>query len=210
LLAGACDARQANALAEKLADPHCFGGEVPWPSVARDDPEFRPKGMYWRGGVWVPVAYVSARALADHGHGDLAHSASLALIRHMARTYAEYEPATIWEAYSPQFPRPSTAKDDEEISRPDFCGWSALAPISMLIEHVLGFRVDALQKTITWHRRMPGRTGIRNLRCGDVTVTAIADGHVLQVETTGQVNVVVDGAAFALQRGHHTFDLTLT
>jgi len=207
LLAGACDAQQAGALAEKLADPSCFGGEVPWPSVARDDPEFRPKGMYWRGGIWVPVAYVSARALADHGYGDLAHTASLSLIRHMARTYTQYEPATIWEAYSPQWPRPSTAKDDEEITRPDFCGWSALAPISMLIEHVLGFRVDALQQTVTWQRRLPGRHGIRDLRCGDVTVTAIADGHLAQVETTGQVSVVIDGVEFALPPGYHTLDL---
>jgi glycogen debranching enzyme len=208
LLAGACDSQQADALAQKLADPGCFGGEVPWPSVARDDPEFRPKGMYWRGGVWVPVAYVSARALADHGHGDLAHSASLTLIRHMARTYAEYAPATIWEAYSPRWARPSTAKDDEEISRPDFCGWSALAPISMLIEHVLGFRVDALRKTVTWQRRLPGRHGIRDLRCGDVTLSAIADGDVLRFETTGEVTVVVDGTAHPLRRGHHTLGTT--
>lgn len=204
LLAGVCGPAQVDALAAALADPKCFGGPVPWPSVARDDPEFRPDGMYWRGGVWIPVAYASARALAEHGHEQLAHTASLSLIRHMARTWAEYSPSTIWEAYSPTRPAPATAKDDRTAVRPDFCGWSALAPISMLIEHVLGFRVDALTRTVRYRRHLPGRTGIRNLRCADARVTVIADDTALTIETDAPTTLSLPGRTIPLTPGTHT------
>lgn len=207
LLAGACDADQAAALAAALADPDCFGGDTPWPSVARDDPEFRPDGMYWRGGVWVPAAYMSARALADHGHPDLAHQASLTLIRQMARTWAEYEPATIWEAYSPTRPAPATAKDDRTVVRPDFCGWSALAPIAMLIEHVLGLRVDALTRTVHYRPHLPGRHGIRNLRCGDTRLTLVAEGGHLTVTTDGPLTLALPDRTVPLTPGPHTLPL---
>ncbi|GIF62123.1 hypothetical protein Ais01nite_01580 [Asanoa ishikariensis] len=203
LLAGVSSAGQAAALAAALADPSCFGGPAPWPSVAHDDPAFRPDGMYWRGGVWVPVAYMSARALADHGHESLAHRASLDLIRHMARTWDEYSPATIWEAYSPTRPAPATAKDDREIVRPDFCGWSALAPIAMLIEHVLGFRVDATNDTVRYRRHLPGRSGIRGLRCGGTRLTLIADDAGLDVEVDGPLTLSLATRDVKLSAGRH-------
>lgn len=200
LLAGACDAGQAKALASALSDPDGFGGEVPWPSVARTDPEFRPDGMYWRGGVWVPMAYMSARALADAGYHDVARDASARLLRHMSRTYREYAPHTIWEAYSPTRPAPATAKDDLTPVRPDFCGWSALAPISMLIEHVVGVHVNAVERTVTW-RRPAGRAGVRRLRCGPVTLSLLADGDHVEVETDGPVTLVLDGVSHRLGVG---------
>ena len=197
LLAGVCDAEQADALAARLTDPDCFGGPVPWPSVARDDPAYRPTGHYWRGGVWVPNAYVAARALADNGHAGLAHAASLQLVRHLARTYADYQPATIWEAYSPERPTPSTAKDDAEIARPDFCGWSALAPIAMLIDTVSSAPTwrTTLTSTVHYRRHLPGRTGIRNLRVGDTRVTVIADDTTLTVSTNSPITLALPGPA---------------
>ncbi len=205
LLAGACDETQASALAAHLTDPDCFGGPVPWPSVARDDPAFRATGHYWRGGVWVPVAYMSARALADAGYAELAATASRALLDHMAATYREHNPATIWEAYAPVAARPSTGKDDGYIVRPDFCGWSALAPISMPIEHVLGFRVDAPARTVTWRRpASEGRVGIRRLRCGPALLSAVAEDGAVEVETTEPLTLVVDGRPFDLAPGSTT------
>ncbi|HEY2297113.1 MAG TPA: trehalase family glycosidase [Jatrophihabitans sp.] len=207
LLAGACSPAQANALAAKLTDPDCFGGAVPWPSVARDDPAFRGSGHYWRGGVWVPMAYMSARALADSGHEAVAATATRQLLDHMARTYREYEPASIWEAYAADAGRPSTGKDDAYVVRPDFCGWSALAPISMLIEHVLGFRVDAIERTVTW-RRPGGRAGIRRLRCGASTLSVVDDHGLVTAEIgAAPLTLVVDGRRLDLEPGRHTVDL---
>ena len=207
LLAGACNAGQARALADRLVERTCFGGPVPWPSVARDDPAFRATGHYWRGGVWVPTAYVAARALADNGYADLARGATLQLLAHLARTYAEYAPATIWEAYAPDAPVPSTGKDDSYIVRPDFCGWSALGPISMLVEHVLGFRVDAPQRTVHWRRMAgAGRHGIRRLRCGTAVLSVVADGVAIEVEVDSTLTLVVDGVVHHLVPGRHRFD----
>ncbi len=203
LLAGACSTDQAAALAAKLEDPDWFGGPVPWPSVARHDPAYRATGHYWRGGVWLPMAYVGARALAENGYPELARSTSRALLTHMARTYAGYRPASIWEAYSPQDPVPSTGKDDQYIVRPDFCGWSALGPISLLIEHVLGFTVDAVSGTVHWRPDGTGRQGIRRLRCGPTLLSAVLDGDVATVQTDARLRLVLDGTDHDLGPGTH-------
>ena len=42
------------------------------------------------------------------------------------KTYTDFEPHTIWEAYSPtEFKPASNEFEKGELSRPDFCGWSA-------------------------------------------------------------------------------------
>ena len=204
LLAGACTPAQAQALADLVEDPAGLGGDVPWPSVARDDPAFRPGGQYWRGGVWVPLAYMSARALADHGHPETARTAATTLLGHMVRTYDAYAPATIWEAYDPDVAAPARDKDGRTPVRPNFCGWSALGPISMLVEHVLGFRVDATSRAVHW--RQPagdGRVGIRRLRCGRTLVDAVAEGAEVLVETDGPITFVLDGREDVLAAGRH-------
>ena len=203
LLAGACSPEQAQALADLLDDPDKLGGPVPWPSVARDDPAFRADGQYWRGGVWVPLAYMSARALADHGHAALARSASRALLEHMAATFSGCSPQTIWEAYAPVDARPATDKDGETTVRPAFCGWSALGPISMLIEHVLGFRVDATTQTVHWDPDGPGRQGVRRLRCGPATLDAVSEGDEVVVDTDRPLTLVLSGRRVELDAGHH-------
>lgn len=207
LLAETADAEQAAALADALIDPATFGGPVPWPSVARADPAFRPTGQYWRGGVWVPMAYVSARALADAGYQRHATEATFRLLRHMSQTYLEYEPATIWEAYATDRPAPSTGKDDRYIVRPDFCGWSALAPIAMLIEHVLGFRVDALTATVGW-RRPAGVSGITGLRCGTISLDLLAGAaDTVEITTTAAVRVDIDGTVIHIPPGSTTLSV---
>ena len=179
---------------------------MPWPSVARDDPAFRADGRYWRGSVWVPLAYVSSRALADHGHRELARTASTALLEHMVSTYVGHAPSTIWEAYAPVEPVPATDKDGRTSVRAEFCGWSALGPISMLIEHVLGFRVDATTQTVRWDPGAEGRQGIRRLRCGATSVDAVADGDEVVVETDHPITLVLDGRAIQLGVGRHLLD----
>ncbi len=73
-----------------------------------------------------------------------------------------------------------------------------------MIEHVLDFRVDAPSRIVTWHRRLPGRSGIRRLRCGTGTLTAIADGPVVRVDVDSPLTLVIDGYPVALAPGHHT------
>ena len=141
--------------------------------------------------------------LADHGHGALARTATDALLAHLAATFADYSPATIWEAYAPVDAAPATDKDGRTRVRTSFCGWSALGPISMLIEHVLGFRVDATTQTVRWDPDGPGRQGIRRLRCGRTLVDAVADGDEVAVSVDHPITLVLDGRELALGAGRH-------
>ena len=147
-----------------LKDPNKLGGIVPFPSVSRDDPDFDPKGLYWRGAVWLPVAYMGIKTLEQYGEYEFASQLSLDLLRFMTRTWKEFEPHTIWECYSPTEHKPANSKQ-KPVVRKDFCGWSALGPISMLIENIIGIsNFDSDSRSLTWNPGITeGRLGIRNL-----------------------------------------------
>lgn len=208
MLAGLCSREQAERLASHLRDPEVFGGEVPWPSIARNDPEFDPRGGYWRGGVWLPTAYMGIKALERYGFHDLADSTAEKLVRHMFKTWRDYEPDTIWEAYSPTEPKPSTHKKPDCLVRPDFCGWSALGPISLGIENLLGIDCNAPTQTVTWRIHHPCRHGIRNLRFGNVRASLVFDGHdTVDVSTDHAFTLVVGDQQFRLQPGQTRLSL---
>lgn len=203
LLADLCSPAQTARLATHARDPLGFGGPVPWPSVSRDDPDYRASGFYWRGGVWLPLAYMATKALQNHGHAPLADELAARLVRHQAATFAQHTPHTIWECYAPEAPRPATEKDDASFARPDFCGWSALGPISLFIENVLGFhRIDGLAREIEWDCRLPGRVGLRRLRFADIKTDLIRepDGSV-HVTSTAPYTLVLNGVRHAIPRG---------
>jgi glycogen debranching enzyme len=180
LLAGFCDEQQTAAMARLAEDPQRgFGGDIPWPSVTRDDPAFRDDGEYWRGGVWLPMVYMATCALRENGFAPLADQLAERVLTHMVRTWQEFEPATIWEAYSPTRPSPCSDKVEfaGQLARPDFCGWSALGPISLFIESVLGFhKADAISRELHWNRHRSTPHGIRRLRFGDILTDVWFDG----------------------------------
>ncbi len=208
MLAGICDQRQAEQLAAKVEDPNCFGGEVPWPSVARDDPAFNPKGKYWQGGVWLPTAYMGTKALERYGFYAVADRAAAKLLRHMLRTYQEWDPHTIWELFSPTAPEPGTTGNGVSRARPDFCGWSALGPVSLLIENMLGFRsMDAIERKITWNPPLKGRSGIRGLRLGPIVVDLIHEDGRLEVATSGNLSIEMKGRVYVVQKGSQVLSL---
>lgn len=205
MLAGFCDTRQAQRLARHAADPAWFGGDIPYPSLLRSDPDYDPRGCYWRGGVWVPTAYMVSCALRRYGYHDIAAANAASLLNHMHRTFTEVEPHSIWEAYDPERPQPATDKFVGQIVRPDFCGWSALAPISMLIEDVLGFHtIDALAKRVIWRKHLPGTHGIRRLRFGGIETDILSDADTIHVTSTHAYTLEVNGAAHAVEAGSQT------
>lgn len=202
MLAGFCDAKQAQRLAHHAADPAWFGGAIPYPSLTRSDPDYDPRGCYWRGGVWVPTAYMASVALKQYGYHDIADTNAASLLTHMHRTYTEVEPHSIWEAYDPERPQPATDKFVGQIVRPDFCGWSALAPISMLIESVLGFHtIDALQKRVVWRKHQPGVHGIRRLRFGGIETDILAEADGIHVKSSHPYTLEINGMEHAIDAG---------
>lgn len=166
---------QARRMTEFALRPDKLGGEVPWVTVSRDDPDFDANdGLYWRGSMWLPTAYMGIKALEKYGFQEAADTTAEKVLSWMLRTYCDYEPHTIWECYSPTAPTPSS--NHGKRVRPDFCGWSALGPISLFIENVLGFHdIDASLRTVHWDIRHNCRLGLNNLTFGDTTTDLLYD-----------------------------------
>jgi glycogen debranching enzyme len=209
LLAGFCDEAKASRLAALAKDPtDGFGGPVPWPTVPPSDPDFHPDGYYWRGGVWLPTAYMATCALREAGHEKIGDLLAERLLAQMYRTWKQYEPATIWEAYSPTKAEPATDKDEfaGQRVRPDFCGWSALGPIALFIESVLGFgKVDALKREVYWNLRREKRCGIKRLRFGGVTTDLIFEEGRCEVRASGPYTLILNGKRIEIQTGEQSF-----
>lgn len=199
LLAEVAPAGRVARQIETLRDPAKLGGEMPIPSVARDNRNYRPDGCYWRGGVWLPTSYMTIKALEKYGEFELAAELAERTVAGMADVYRNCEQHTIHEAYAPEGHAPAATRDGGPV-RIDFCGWSAIGPIALLIENVIGIHsIDAETMTIALFRRKLGRHGIRNLRFGGCRCDILIDD--------GKIEVTTD-QPFILKTQHETFFCT--
>lgn len=208
MTAEAATEARAAAMAARVSDPETLGGEVPLLSLARNDGDFCKEGKYWRGALWLPTAYATLKGLTAYGYHKQAHEAAHKILRHMLETYRVYEPHTIWECYAPCAPAPATTPRGNGLVRPDFCGWSALGPISIYIEYVLGFHtVNAFTRTVEWAKpdTFQGEIGVRNLRFGDVEADILAKGNLCRVRTNAEFTLKVNGESFTALKGENTF-----
>ena len=204
LTAAVASDEQASTMASRISDDRYFGGSAPLVSLSRSDGDFEELGRYWRGSVWLPTAYATLKGLAEYKHYNIAHTAAKKLLDHMLATYKEYEPHTIWECYSPTEHKPATTIRNADIVRPDFCGWSALGPISIYIEYVLGFHtINAFTRTIEWAKpdSFKGNIGIKNLRFGDVVTDIVADENRCTVISSAPYTLIINGKSFYINAG---------
>ena len=210
LTAEAATKERAAAMAAHVEDPQTMGGDVPLLSLAKNDPDFSESGRYWRGALWLPTAYAALKGLASYGFHKQAQHAAHKILRHMLNTYLNYEPHTIWECYSPTTCTPATTTKGSGVVRPDFCGWSALGPISIYIEFVLGFHtVNAFTRTVEWEKptEFSGEIGIRNLRFGDVVTDIVASGNVCHVTANAPYLLKINGKTYRIPTGESSFSL---
>ena len=203
MTSGIASQSQAEHLIKLLSDSHTFGGFVPLVTLARNDADFNPSGGYWRGSVWLPTGYATLKGLANYGYFKDAHNISMKLVEHMYKTYTDFTPHTIWECYSPSEHIPAT-REFKGYVRPDFCGWSALGPISVFIEFVLGFHtINAFEKTVEWEMptEFTKKIGIKNLRFGNVTTDIEAMGSKVTVTSNEEYTLKINGVAYAVNVG---------
>jgi hypothetical protein len=107
------------------------------------------------------------RGLHLAGEGNLAHSIARRYVDSLVRTYKTFTPATLWECYCPETDRPGLHAYHHHIyARPDFVGWSALGPIAMLIENLIGLDADVPSRQVTWSVRLTEEHGVRNFNLG--------------------------------------------
>lgn len=204
---------QADHLAKQLFNEKTLHAKAPFLSLSRSDNDYVEKGQYWRGGVWLPTAYATVKGLENYDKYEDAHILATELLEHMYKTYCEFEPHTIWEAYSPEEYKPATNETGRpEYSRPNFCGWSALGPISMYIEQVLGFHtIDAFENVVKWQKPddIKGKIGIRNLHFGNVLTDIVANGNECTVVSNAPYTLVIRGTEYKIMVGENNFTIRI-
>ncbi len=201
---------QAEAMTEQICNDKTLGGKVPLVSLSRSDGNYESHGGYWRGALWLPTAYAALKGLTAYGQYEKAHEAARRVLDHMLHTYLEYEPHTIWECYSPEAYKPSTTPNGKDIVRQDFCGWSALGPISIYIEYVLGFHtVNAFERLVEWEKpsAFKKEIGIKNLRFGNIVTDIVAKGDICSVKSNLPYVLKINGKAFSITAGMQTLSL---
>ena len=134
---------------------------------------------------------------------DIAHTIANKTLRHLYNTYAQFEPHTIWESYSPEKCEPATTTDNKTLVRKDFCGWSALGPICIYIEYLLGFHtIDAFEKKVYWEKpQTVGEIGIRNLRFGEIVTDIVANGRECTVVSNAPYTLLICDKPFEINAG---------
>ncbi|MBO7748771.1 hypothetical protein I8J29_31835 [Paenibacillus sp. MWE-103] len=152
LIAGAVPNARLARFAAHLENPSEFNRPHRIPSLSADDPNYQPQGDYWRGGVWMPTNYMVLRGLSGHGRDALAHEIARGHVGHVADVLRRT--GTIWENYAPE----SIAQGVP--AKPDFVGWSGLAPIAVLLEYVFGLRADAAEGRLVWDVRLLEEHGV--------------------------------------------------
>jgi glycogen debranching enzyme len=199
ILSGAADDRQLGHLVDHLLDPGEFGTPHPVPSLSRKDPNYSPDGGYWLGGVWAPANYMIVRGLSERGRQDLAREIAIKHVSAMSGVMTDPAHGGIWEAYSPEYPRPATVKENCYV-RDNFVGWSGLGPIAMFIENIIGLGFDAPSNTISWRITERGRHGLENMDFNGKKISLVCEGRRagesggttrLQVECDGKINLKI-------------------
>ena len=157
---------RAKVLIEHLCNPAEFWRPHVFPTLSADNPLYNPHGGYWRGGIWSPTTYAVIKGLSCYGERGLARKASENHLENMLQVFNDT--GTLWENYSPEFPEPGN------IAKKDFVGFSGIGPISLLIEEILGFDIDAPANEITWRLYPTDVHGIENLYFCDNRVSLLA------------------------------------
>lgn len=168
VLAGICPPDRLDMLVAHLLDEKEFNRPTPVPSLSADDINYSAQGRYWVGGVWASTNYMIARGLMLANKGAVAHDIAMKYVGAMTRTFKSFEPATIWEGYSPEEDKPGVVAYGSDFVRPDFVGWSGIGPIAMLIENILGIDLDMHAREVSWDIRLTEEHGLRNMRVGDI------------------------------------------
>jgi hypothetical protein len=166
LLAKVASSRQAAALVRELGNQRTFGRKNSVPTCSGSEPEFDPKGGYWRGAVWAPTTTMVVRGLENYGYEDRARQLALNHLELVAEVFKAT--GTIWENYAPDSPRPG------KPAKKDFVGWSGIAPILYLLEYGIGLKPDAERNELEWRIPAASRVGCRRFRFNGHVASLIA------------------------------------
>jgi neutral trehalase len=112
-----------------LKDPNEFYRQTPLPALSAADPDYVGWGDYWLGGVWAPTVYMVLKGLTKVGEDELARELAAKVYENVAIVFEAT--GTFWENYAPDLISYGMP------AKRDFCGWTALIPISVYKEYIL-------------------------------------------------------------------------
>ena len=141
LLTDVLSKERMDAFVAELDNKETFNRLHRVPSLAANHPKYKDNGRYWQGGVWPGANYMVITGLLQQGYRKLAYEIARNHYDNVLKVYKNT--GTFWEYYAPEHEEPGF------MARPNFVGWSGLAPISGLIEQIFGIRSNVYEKKLT-------------------------------------------------------------
>ncbi|MEM7334934.1 MAG: trehalase family glycosidase [Chloroflexota bacterium] len=180
---------------QHLRDSWSFGVHHPVPTQSSDSEGYNSlTGNYWRGAVWPTATYMVLKGLRQSKQHKLVHKIARKHLEHVTAVFQET--GTLWQNYAPEQTAPG------EPSKADFWGVSAITPIAILLEDVIGIHVDWPQSRVYWDRRLKtnGAYGVKNYPLGvDGILDLVGDEEKLVVTTDTPFTLVVRDSTLNMQ-----------
>lgn len=198
MIAGIASPGQVKRMVEHLKNEKEFWRPFVFPALAADEKGYNnPTGHYWRGAVWAPTNYEIIKGLQANGEEAFATEATEKYLAAMAEVFNKT--GTVYENYMPEKIAPESGKGD-------FVGWTALGPITLLIENVLGFHPDGVRNRLDWRLARTDRHGIERLHFGNITTDVVYDGNgTVTVKSDEPYTLVVNGVTHDIPAGESQF-----
>jgi len=157
LLAKTTPAKHLDAFVAHLENPKEFNRKHRVPTLSADYPDFDPNGGYWRGSVWAPTNYMVLRGLTANGYDSLAFQIAKNHVDNVVAVFQKQ--GTFFENYAPD--------KIQGNDRKNFVGWTGLAPISVLLEYLLGIRGDVPKNQLILDINLKDEYQIKNYPFGN-------------------------------------------
>lgn len=143
---------KAEALIQHLSDPHTFGLDHPFPSLAASEKEFDGKGSGFRGSVFPFLTYMIIKGLEKYGKFEFARECAIKHLYYVLESLHTEKgyTGTLWEAYSPTQEGSAAWSGHPDFPRPRFLPYAALSTIALMIENVIGLYISLPRKTVDW------------------------------------------------------------
>ncbi|OHD76127.1 MAG: hypothetical protein A2V99_03475 [Spirochaetes bacterium RBG_16_67_19] len=152
LLAEIPNEAKSEAMIQHLSDPHTFGLDHPFPTLAASEKDFDPRGGGYHGSVFPHLTYMVIKGLEKYGKFELARESAVKhlywMLEHL-HTEKGYT-GTLWEAYSPTQEGPAAWSGHPDFPRAMFLPYAGLSTIALMIENVIGMYISLPRKTVDW------------------------------------------------------------
>lgn len=201
MIAGIASPEKVKRMVVHLKNEKEFWRPFIFPALAADEPEYNfPTGGYWKGAVWAPTNYAVIKGLEACGEETFATEATEKYLNAMFEVFKKR--GTVFENYMPE-------KFEPESGKGDFVGWTAVGPITLLIENVLGFRPDGVRNKLIWRLTRTDKHGIRKLTFGNITTDVVYDGK-SKVSVTSDMpyTLKINGESFRVKAGDNQFNVS--